>query len=113
MLQSQCIFFKKKNTCLSLPRPLPSSGNFDFSSRDLPLCPQWSYRNSEALSREPLEGQEDCLYLSVYVPEKLFDQRDVGEVRMCVSFQDNSPIETPWKPFFPVLQWKHYILPHC
>ncbi len=53
---------------------LPSSGSFD-ATRDLPACPQFSYRNPEALSKEPLKGQvtdhtltaPSQIYIHIYI----------------------------------------------
>ena len=71
-------FFKNDDLKIACActRPLPSSGTLDYAFRDLPICPQWFYRNLEIVAKEPLEGQEDCLFLNVYVPEKTFEKRE-------------------------------------
>ena len=60
------------------PAPLsPSDYGYDEGTGTLdatlptPMCPQFSFDNTEGLGREPTKGLEDCLYLNVNVPEKV------------------------------------------
>ncbi len=57
-------------------RDLPRTGKHD-TTLDIPMCPQYTYRNTETLSRDPLAGREDCLYLNVYVPDKIYVGREI------------------------------------
>jgi carboxylesterase type B len=60
-----------------------------------PICAQYDNINSEGLQKGPILGQEDCLYLNVYVPEKAYkawnateekkeEDNDVGDIPVMV-----------------------------
>ena len=55
-----------------LPQPyMDSEGVIDVSKKFEIMCPQISRNHQDEL------GQEDCLFLNVYVPEKIFDNDEM------------------------------------
>ena len=64
-----------------LPQPyMDSEGVIDVSKKSEIMCPQMSRNHQDEL------GQEDCLFLNIYVPEKIFekDYEDQHEMKLPV-----------------------------
>lgn len=52
------------------PQPLDKFEDvIDGSKTEFPMCPQLTFPSHEGLQVLPVKGQEDCLYLNVFVPK--------------------------------------------